>query len=382
MLPAYIKIHDQIKKDIDEGIWEIGERLPSERDLAETFEVSRMTLRQAITLLVEEGVLERRVGSGTYVASTRVQEKMRGTTSFTEIMKSQGKIPSSQLISYRRTLPSEREVEKLGIHKTENIIRMERVRYADDIPVVYEVASIPEKFIKNFKKEEVTSHFFQTLQEHGYKIGKSQQTIYARLAKEKIAKYLGIPRGHAILGLTQVSYFDDGTAFEYVKSQYVGERFEFYLENNWLHNLNYVAKTASRQFFYNSPFSNIPKEWSLKGLFGIIFFMEIEKTNRMNALFEFYAALLTDKQMNYIELYYADDYSLAEIAEEFNVSRQAVYDNIKRTEKILEDYEMKLHMYSDYIVRSQIFDQIMEKYPDDPYLQEQLAVLSSIDNRE
>lgn len=110
--------------------------------------------------------------------------------------------------------------------------------------------------------------------------------------------------------------------------------------------------------------------------------MEIEKTNRMNALFEFYAALLTDKQMNYIELYYADDYSLAEIAEEFGVSRQAVYDNIKRTEKILEAYEMKLHMYSDYIVRSQIFDDIMEKYPDDSYLQEQIAVLSSIDNRD
>lgn len=110
--------------------------------------------------------------------------------------------------------------------------------------------------------------------------------------------------------------------------------------------------------------------------------MEIEKTNRMNALFEFYAALLTDKQMNYIELYYADDYSLAEIAEEFGVSRQAVYDNIKRTEKILEDYEMKLHMYSDYIVRSQVFDDIMEKYADDSYLQEQIAILSSIDNRD
>ena len=110
--------------------------------------------------------------------------------------------------------------------------------------------------------------------------------------------------------------------------------------------------------------------------------MEIEKTNRMNALFEFYAALLTDKQMNYIELYYADDYSLAEIAEEFQVSRQSVYDNIKRTEKILEDYEKKLHMYSDYIVRSQIFDQITEKYANDAYLQEQIAILSSIDNRE
>ena len=110
--------------------------------------------------------------------------------------------------------------------------------------------------------------------------------------------------------------------------------------------------------------------------------MEIEKTNRMNALFEFYAALLTDTQMKYIELDYADDYSLAEIAEEFGVSRQAVYDNIKRTEKILEDYEMKLHMYSDYIVRSQILDQISEKYPEDPFLQEQISVLSSIDNRD
>ena len=232
MLPAYLQIHDQIKKEIDEEVWQIGQRLPSERDLAETFQVSRMTLRQAITLLVEEGVLERRVGSGTFVASTRVQEKMRGTTSFTEIMKSQGKTPSSQLISYRRTLPSKQEIEKLGINKTENIIRMERVRYADKLPVVYEVASIPEKFIKNFNKEEITSHFFQTLQEHGYKIGKSQQTIYARLAKEKIAHYLGIPRGHAILALTQVSYFEDGTAFEYVKIQSVGDRFEFYLENN------------------------------------------------------------------------------------------------------------------------------------------------------
>ena len=127
---------------------------------------------------------------------------------------------------------------------------------------------------------------------------------------------------------------------------------------------------------------SIKSRQSLVGFFDIMKGMEIEKTNRMNALFEFYAALLTDKQMNYIELYYADDYSLAEIAEEFGVSRQAVYDNIKRTEKILEDYEMKLHMYSDYIVRSQIFDQILERYPEDAFLQKQVEILTSIDNRE
>ncbi|HEO3400994.1 TPA: GntR family transcriptional regulator, partial [Streptococcus agalactiae] len=107
MLPAYIKIHDAIKKEIDKGTWKIGQRLPSERDLADDYSVSRMTLRQSITLLVEEGILERRVGSGTYVASHRVQEKMRGTTSFTEIVNSQGRKPSSKLISFQRKLANE-----------------------------------------------------------------------------------------------------------------------------------------------------------------------------------------------------------------------------------------------------------------------------------
>jgi predicted DNA-binding protein YlxM (UPF0122 family) len=97
--------------------------------------------------------------------------------------------------------------------------------------------------------------------------------------------------------------------------------------------------------------------------------MEMEKTNRMNALFEFYSTLLTEKQMNYMELYYADDFSLGEIAEEYDVSRQAVYDNIKRTEKILEEYEKKLHLYSNYIVRRQYLDKmrtyVKETYPKD-----------------
>ncbi|RBN37609.1 putative DNA-binding protein, partial [Priestia megaterium] len=65
----------------------------------------------------------------------------------------------------------------------------------------------------------------------------------------------------------------------------------------------------------------------------------LEKTTRMNYLFDFYQALLTPKQRSYMSLYYLDDYSLGEIAEEFDVSRQAVYDNIKRTEQMLEQYE-------------------------------------------
>lgn len=232
MLPAYIRIHDSIKDEIDQGVWKIGSRLPSERDLSDQFQVSRMTLRQAITLLVDEGILERRVGSGTYVASQRVQEKIRGTTSFTEIIKAQGKEPSSKLISYERSYPNEQEIRHLGVTPKSYIVRMERVRYADKIPVVYEVTSIPEKLIRNFAREEVTNHFFQTLTQYGYSIGKSQQIISAKIVDPEITQELAIEEGHAILALTQTSYLEDGTAFEYVRSQYVAGRFEFYLENN------------------------------------------------------------------------------------------------------------------------------------------------------
>ncbi|MGT2829624.1 GntR family transcriptional regulator [Streptococcus hillyeri] len=232
MAPAYISIHDALKEQIDKGIWKIGDRLPSERDLADDFSVSRMTLRQAITLLVDEGILERRVGSGTYVASRWVQEKMRGTTSFTEIVTAQGKTPSTKVISYQKKLASQTEMDRLQLKKTDYVIRMERVRYADNVPVVYEVASIPEELIRNVERRAITEHFFKTLTDNGYEIGKSQQVISAKIASERVADYLSIAKGHAILALTQVSYFTDNRPFEYVRSQYVGDRFEFYLENN------------------------------------------------------------------------------------------------------------------------------------------------------
>ncbi|MFC4023179.1 putative DNA-binding protein [Oceanobacillus longus] len=84
----------------------------------------------------------------------------------------------------------------------------------------------------------------------------------------------------------------------------------------------------------------------------------LEKTTRVNYLFDFYQALLTPKQRNYMEMYYLEDYSLGEIAELFHVSRQAVYDNIKRTEAMLETYEEKLHLYSKFDQRASLIDQL------------------------
>ena len=111
--------------------------------------------------------------------------------------------------------------------------------------------------------------------------------------------------------------------------------------------------------------------------------MEMEKNDRINSLFEFYQPLLTKKQNDYLELYYGDDYSLGEIAENFHVSRQAVYDNIKRTESILEDYEQKLHLYAEFQARNRQPDEIQQyvrsHYPDDDQLNELVSHLESLE---
>lgn len=111
--------------------------------------------------------------------------------------------------------------------------------------------------------------------------------------------------------------------------------------------------------------------------------MAIEKTNRINALFEFYEPLLTEKQMTYIALYYRDDYSLGEIAENYAVSRQAVYDNIRRTEKILEEYEQKLHLYAMFERQSQKTDDLLayvkQKYAEDAKLIELVEELENLE---
>lgn len=85
-----------------------------------------------------------------------------------------------------------------------------------------------------------------------------------------------------------------------------------------------------------------------------------EKTTRMNFLIDIYDSLLTEKQKSYVSLYYLEDLSLGEIAEEYEVSRQAVYDNIKRTEAVLENYEQKLGILKQYQAREDLVE-LLEK---------------------
>lgn len=228
--PRYIKIHNEIQSRIEKGYWQVGQRIPAERELAQEFMVSRMTLRQALQTLVDEGVLERRIGAGTFVAQRKIQDKMSGITSFTELTRRQGKVPNSQTVSYLVTEPSLSEAEKLELAENQKILRMERIRFADDEPICFEVAALPFDMVADYRQSQVTTSLYQTLADDGLRIGRAQQTVSATVASERIAELLKVKRGSAILMLRQVTTLKDGRPFEYVRTHYAGDRFEFYLE--------------------------------------------------------------------------------------------------------------------------------------------------------
>lgn len=106
---------------------------------------------------------------------------------------------------------------------------------------------------------------------------------------------------------------------------------------------------------------------------------DLVKTLRMNYLFDFYQSLLTNKQRNYLELFYLEDYSLSEIADTFNVSRQAVYDNIRRTGDLVEDYEAKLNLYEKFEQRRKIYDDMKQTLNDSKKLEQYINQLEELE---
>lgn len=108
----------------------------------------------------------------------------------------------------------------------------------------------------------------------------------------------------------------------------------------------------------------------------------LEKTTRMNYLFDFYQSLLTPKQKSYMSLYYLDDFSLGEIAEEYQISRQAVYDNIKRTETMLEEYEEKLLLFQKFQERQKLIAKLKRlstEYKDSGELDDVIQLLEKLE---
>nr|WP_281063576.1 GntR family transcriptional regulator [Halobacillus andaensis] len=227
-MPMYYQIEENVKQRIANEEFKRGEAIPSERELSESYEVSRMTVRQAITNLVNEGILYRRKGRGTFVAEEKIAQPLQGMTSFTEDMKSRGMKPESRLLSLQiKTAPAEIS-QKLHLESSSQVVKIDRIRYADQEPMAIETTYLSVRKFPDLTEDIVKKSLYDYIEkDKGYTIEKATQMIEAVIAGEKQADLLGVEAGQALLHIERNSYLSDGSPFEVVISDYRADRYKF-----------------------------------------------------------------------------------------------------------------------------------------------------------
>lgn len=227
-LPIYYQIEEQLKKQIENGELKPNDSLPSEREFAERFEISRMTVRQAINNLVNDGYLYRQKGRGTFVSEKKLEQQLVGLTSFTEDMKARGMVPSSKLLSFEIIAASEKIAEQLHISLHTPVYEIKRIRLADDVPMALESVYVSANLVKGLTESIVNDSLYRYIEEElSLKIGEANQTLESILASETEVKHLGINSYSPVLLIQRNTYLQDGTPLEVVKSSYRADRYKF-----------------------------------------------------------------------------------------------------------------------------------------------------------
>jgi GntR family transcriptional regulator len=236
-IPLYYQIKQQLKRSIEAGELPPGAALPSERELCERYGVSRPTVRQATQDLINEGLLERRRGIGTYVAQPRIQHRLGSVLGFSERMLRDGRQPSTQLIE--RAVISGAAVGAdvtgaLQIAATAAVLRLVRLRFADGEPVLLETVHLPlGRFAGLDQVDLAHESLYGTLRErYGCEIRTLRETLEPVLLGESDAELLDTEAGRPAM-LTHITTYDQtGQAVEHTFSLVRGDRCQYYIEFN------------------------------------------------------------------------------------------------------------------------------------------------------
>ena len=225
--PLYQQLQRALRGAIENGIVGPDDALPPERDLAEMLGVSRITVRKAIDELVEDGLLIRKQGSGTFV-SNRVEKNFAKLTSFSEDMRARGREPRSVWLNRAEGTVTPEESLTLRSSPGTPVFRFHRIRYADDAPMALEYATVIASCLTSL--ETVESSLYEALERTGNRPVRALQRLRAVLLTAEQAKLLKAQEGEAGLLVARVGYLKDGRAVEYSQSYYRGEIYDFVAE--------------------------------------------------------------------------------------------------------------------------------------------------------
>lgn len=228
--PRYLQLRRRILQAIENGTLTENQPLPSEREIAAITDLSRVTVRKAVSGLVGDQVIIQKRGSGSFVAPKihKVEQKLSSLTSFSEDMARRGLTADSEWLSRGLYAPSPEETFTLGLSTGQLVARLDRLRKADGTPMAIERASLSDEIIPDPEKVEVS--LYAELKKGGHRPVRAIQRISARNLEEEDAAILGVSIGAAGLKIERVSYLATGRVVEFTRSVYRGDAYDFIAE--------------------------------------------------------------------------------------------------------------------------------------------------------
>lgn len=222
-----VQLTDRIRR----GVYSTAQKLPSEYDLAKEFEVSRLTIRKAIDQLINQQLLIKSPGKGTYVMSGvgKVESGRMGLQGFTEAARAYGKTSRTEVLSYQKLTEVPEKISEILALKTRlkpEVDQLVRRRFWDEDPMTIEHVSVCHEYVEDYEKSDFEGSLF-TLIEKKVDIAYSHQEIEATLVDEKMAPLLGVAVGDPLMKVISVVYTADAKPIFYDLSYYRADKYSF-----------------------------------------------------------------------------------------------------------------------------------------------------------
>ncbi len=229
-VPRYHQLKELIREKVRSGEWQRDGPIPSERELSAQYGISRMTARQSITELVNEGLLYREQGKGTFVGGPKISQQLLRLTGFTDDMRRRQQRPGTKVLTAEMWPADEATAERLRVRTGQAVFRLHRLRLADAEPLALETSIVSFIGCERLLEDDLRGASLYRLLEGKYNrpLVEAEQEVEAGLAGEVEAGLLGIAVGGPVLLTRRLTYTERQQPIEYATSVYRGDKYTFY----------------------------------------------------------------------------------------------------------------------------------------------------------
>lgn len=228
--PLYVQLMEELETSIRNGVYKPGDKIMTEAEMAKEYGVSLITVRKAVGSLMENGLVMRKQGKGTFVTKPKYSRNMKKLQSFTEMCEQMGVKPGAQVLENRLIMADKKVADRLGIEPGSNVVYISRLRLADGEPVQVEKSYFPLKYAFLLEEDLNNGSMFECLKEKaGAKVASSEKMIELCRATAEEAALMDVKKGDYLLFVKSTAYDENGEPM-YAGIQLInGDRFSLYV---------------------------------------------------------------------------------------------------------------------------------------------------------